>query len=749
MSIEAAARSATDVAAIQKRSVRSLSAGAVAGGIAVAGAIPAGALIAASLASEAVAGLAQTTGVIGAAVLALPLARIALSRGRRAALSLGYGLGAFGAVIVVVAGASRSLPLVFVGCFFVGVASAAGLQARYAATDLAEASHRGRALAIVVWAGTVGAVLGPNLLELSGSAAVALGLPQLTGPYLTAALMLVIAVTVLQLALRPDPYLLARSLAAEASGVELPKASLRDGLEHLRMHRRAVLGVSSVALGHVVMVMVMVMTPVHMSHVDVSLQLIGLVISVHVLGMYAFSPVVGWLVDRFGRVPMILVGAAILLVACVVSGLAPSDSVPVLAVGLFLLGLGWSFTLIAGFDAGQRRRRGEREAVGAGAVRPLHEPRGRGGRGHRGIHRRRRFVRRPVRCRGRPRGGARRTRREPGDAAPCRTSPVTAIPLGVPVGATAARPEWASLPGGVRAAIESLAGSAVLEAVSQGGGFTSGFASRLLLADGSRVFVKAASSLQSPVAHPSYLTEASVVAALPAAVPAPRLVWRAEVDDWVLLGFEDVESSAPARPWQRDELDRVLDVLTHLAAALTPVPESLAHVGSLHDYDDEMSFWRKRAAGDPEMLALPLPDAWEVRVGAVAALEAGWTTAADGETATHFDLRDDNVLLTPSGGVLVCDWNWLTRGAAWLDLAALLVSVHGDGLDADAIWASHPLAAGVPGRALDAFLAALSGLFVVNAAASSDARSPWLRAHQAWWRDASLRWLDERLAVRS
>lgn len=338
----------TDVAAIQQRTVRSLSAAAVAGGIAVAGSIPAGALIAASLADEAVAGLAQTTGVIGAAALALPLARIALSRGRRAALSLGYGLGALGAVLVVVAGATRSLPLVFVGSFFVGVASAAGLQARYAATDLAVPSHRGRALAIVVWAGTVGAVLGPNLLEMSGRAAVELGLPQLTGPYLVAALMFGASVVVLQLFMRPDPYLLSRSLAAEASGVQLPKASLRDGLEHLRRHRRAVLGVTSVSLGHVVMVMVMVMTPVHMAHVDVSLNLIGLVISVHVLGMYAFSPVVGWLVDRYGRVPMILVGAGILAVACVVSGLAPSDAVPVLAVGLFLLGLGWSFTLIAG-----------------------------------------------------------------------------------------------------------------------------------------------------------------------------------------------------------------------------------------------------------------------------------------------------------------------------------------------------------------------------------------------------------------
>jgi MFS family permease len=109
-----------------------------------------------------------------------------------------------------------------------------------------------------------------------------------------------------------------------------------------------VLGIASVALGHVVMVMVMVMTPVHMAHVDVSLQLIGLVISVHIAGMYAFSPVVGWGVDRLGRVPVIVVGIAILLASCVVAGTAPADDVTRLGLGLFLLGLGWSCTLIAG-----------------------------------------------------------------------------------------------------------------------------------------------------------------------------------------------------------------------------------------------------------------------------------------------------------------------------------------------------------------------------------------------------------------
>ena len=126
------------IAAVQRRTVAVLSVGQVFGGIAVAGSVAAGSLIAASVAdSEAAAGFAQTAGVLGAAVLALPLARIALGRGRRLALATGYGLGAFGAVIVVVGAVLRNLPLVLIGCFFVGVASASGYQARYAATDLA------------------------------------------------------------------------------------------------------------------------------------------------------------------------------------------------------------------------------------------------------------------------------------------------------------------------------------------------------------------------------------------------------------------------------------------------------------------------------------------------------------------------------------------------------------------------------------------------------------------------------------
>ena len=335
--------------AVQRRTLGVLASTQILGGVAVAGSVAAGGLIAVGVSgSEAFGGLAQTFGVLGAAVFALPLARIALTRGRRVALSTGYLLGALGSLLVVIAAVTRTLPLVLLGCLLVGVATATGFQARYAATDLAAPAHRGRALSYVVWATTVGSVLGPNLLELSGNLGLSLGLPQLAGPYIVSVVVLLVAVAVMLAGLRPDPYLLSRDLREAASDDVPSRPRLRDGLAHLRLRPLAMLGVATIAIGHVAMVMVMVMTPIHMRHVDVRLQLIGLVISVHVAGMYALSPVVGWLVDRVGRLTVIVLGCAILLLSCAIAAVAAADDVLVLGIGLFLLGVGWSCTLIAG-----------------------------------------------------------------------------------------------------------------------------------------------------------------------------------------------------------------------------------------------------------------------------------------------------------------------------------------------------------------------------------------------------------------
>ena len=313
-------------------------------GVGVAGTVAAGSLLVSSITdSETLAGLAQTSSVLGAAALALPLARLTAKGGRRLALSVGYISGVIGALLAIVGGSTRTLPLMLCGTFFVGAASAAGYQARFAAIDLASDEHRARQLSFVVWGLTIGAVAGPNLMEPSGSLAQSLGLPRLVGPYLIAATTLMLATIVIQIFLRPDPFLAARKVETTQS-----KRSTKEALAHIRSNPKALFAILSIAIGHVAMVTVMVMTPVHMAHVEVSLTIIGIVISIHVLGMYAFSPLVGSLSDRIGRIRTIQIGLSTLLLASLVAGFSAPDGALVLGIGLFLLGLGWSCTLIAG-----------------------------------------------------------------------------------------------------------------------------------------------------------------------------------------------------------------------------------------------------------------------------------------------------------------------------------------------------------------------------------------------------------------
>ena len=345
--------------ALQRRTVRVLAAAQVLTGVGVGAGVAAGSLLVAELTgTEGLAGLAQTFGVIGTAVAAGPLAWLSVRSGRRIGLVTGLWIAAVGALVVIAASVLELVPLVLLGTFGVGVASAVGLQARYAASDLAAPEHVGRDLAMVVWATTIGAVLGPNLMQPAAALADAMGLPPLSGSYLVTAASITLAALLVSGMLRPDPLLEARRLvlAPDADSAFEPRtvgmlAELAHGARVVRTSPGAALAVASLAVGHVVMVMVMVMTPVHMQHVDVTLQIVGLVISVHILGMYAFSPLVGWLADRRGSTWVISVGVVVLAVATVVAGTAPGDSVVQLGVGLFLLGLGWSGTLVGGLGA--------------------------------------------------------------------------------------------------------------------------------------------------------------------------------------------------------------------------------------------------------------------------------------------------------------------------------------------------------------------------------------------------------------
>ena len=331
----------------QRKIVRVLGIAQVLNGIGVAGTVAAGSLLVSSITkSDGLSGLAQTISVLGAAVMALPLARLTQNGGRRLALTFGYSIGVIGALFAILGGANRNLFFMLLGAFMVGAASASGYQARFAAIDLATPEKRSKDLSFVVWGSTIGAVTGPNLMEPSGVFASALGLPKLVGPYFIAAFTLALSVTVIQLFLKPDPFLTANK-AVEGTATK-PRESTRSALKHIKEYPIALFAIASVAIGHLAMVSIMVMTPVHMAHSDATLRIIGLVISVHVLGMYAFSPIVGSISDNFGRISTIQIGILILIASALISGLAPHHDSFTLGTGLFLLGLGWSFTLIAG-----------------------------------------------------------------------------------------------------------------------------------------------------------------------------------------------------------------------------------------------------------------------------------------------------------------------------------------------------------------------------------------------------------------
>lgn len=344
---------APQVERVQRKVVRVLTGTQILGSAAVTIGLAFSTLIAASLSgSEAVGGLAQTAAVAGAALLALPGARLAQRSGRRPALVLGYGMGGLGALIAAVAVGLGLWQMLLVGLLLFGGASSANYAARYAATDLAHPHRRARELSRVVWAAMIGAIIGPNLADPAGQAAGALGLPAGVGPFLLAAVVLAAAVLVIQFGLRPDPLIVVKSTrpvesadcCAGGSSGESPRG-LKIWATLGPMARLALVGVM---LCHTAMVGLMSMTPVHMNHAGSSLRVVGVVISLHVAAMYAASPLFGWMADRMGRVPVLAIGASLVVAASAVAGMAPSHDAPQLAAGLALLGFGWSAGLVAG-----------------------------------------------------------------------------------------------------------------------------------------------------------------------------------------------------------------------------------------------------------------------------------------------------------------------------------------------------------------------------------------------------------------
>lgn len=373
---------------VQRRTVVLLSAAQIFGGIGTGATVSIGSILAVELSgSSAWAGAVATVMTLGAALAALPLASLADHRGRRIGQVAGLSAALAGTVLMVLAVVSGLFILLVLGAAGIGVGTAASLQARFAAVDLADPEHRGRALSAVVWAVTVGAVAGPNLIQPGTVVGQALGLPPVAGPFVIAGAGLLLADVVLFAGLRPDPLLLARELARQQAGAgaqgtqQYPQAapgdsgtgagtrrrakrdggSLVRGLRAIRGSRAALLAVAAVVGAHAVMVGVMSMTPLHLqelvegpgaSHAghtasgDV-LVIIGFTISLHIAGMFALSPVMGWLTDKAGRAQTIMIGFTLLITAVAVAGFGQASTGAV-AAGLVLLGLGWSAATVSG-----------------------------------------------------------------------------------------------------------------------------------------------------------------------------------------------------------------------------------------------------------------------------------------------------------------------------------------------------------------------------------------------------------------
>lgn len=333
---------------IQRRTVRVLVLAQVVGGIGVGSSLAVSGLLAEELSgSQTWSGFAVTAITLGAGLCAVPLARLADRHGRRVALACGWGVATLGALGVILAAALGWFPLLLAALTVFGAGTAANLQSRYAAADLADDASRARSLAVVVWSTTVGAVVGPNLNTPGAAVGRFLGLPELAGPYVFSAFSFAAGGLTMWFLLRPDPLLTARRLAPAPPTGPPRSRSTRSAWQVVRASRTATLALASVVLGHAVMVSVMSMTPVHMKDHGSSLTIVGLTISLHIAGMYALSPLVGWAADTLGRIPVIVTGQLILLAAVLVAGLS-GRTVPLTVVGLILLGLGWSCSMVAG-----------------------------------------------------------------------------------------------------------------------------------------------------------------------------------------------------------------------------------------------------------------------------------------------------------------------------------------------------------------------------------------------------------------
>jgi MFS family permease len=339
--------SASGLIAARRRAERSLVAGVALGSTGHIAAVTVSTIVAQDLLGSATfAGAPGATIVLGAALGSVVLSALMVRRGRRVGLVAGYAIGVGGAFIATASVLVRSFPLLLLGTLFVGFGNTSNQLSRYTAADLVPAARRATAIGTVVWAATIGSVAGPWLVPISGDLADAAGLPPLAGPFLVPVVFVAIAALLSHRLLRPDPYEIADDSAPRA--IETAPAGGALALRHVLLRPGVLASIVALVAGQFTMVLVMTMTPLHMTQHGHDLTAVGAVLSGHTLGMYALAPLSGRLTMRIGAIRTIVLGTAILALSSVMAAAAPPAGGAILLGALFLLGLGWNLGFVAG-----------------------------------------------------------------------------------------------------------------------------------------------------------------------------------------------------------------------------------------------------------------------------------------------------------------------------------------------------------------------------------------------------------------
>lgn len=335
-----------DQVAIQKRTLGILFAGSIASRGALSALFTVAALsIKDMLDSSRWAGLSTVAITIGSMIAAAALALIMDRYGRRTGIVAGYAAAVVGGLIAVVGLEKASIALFLAGLVLLGIGSGTSNLSRYAAADLAPPDQRSTHISWVIFASTAGSVGGPLLVGVAGVLALDAGLEENSGAVVLALVGLATASFLTWAFMRPDPLLVARELG---HGATQQRRNFSQAISIILESAMARLALATLVISQAVMVMLMAMTPLHMEAHDHSLANIGAVISAHTAGMFAFAPIAGWFSDRYGRISAIALGASILLVATIVTALAGEAPNILMFPGLYLLGLGWSFGIVAG-----------------------------------------------------------------------------------------------------------------------------------------------------------------------------------------------------------------------------------------------------------------------------------------------------------------------------------------------------------------------------------------------------------------